>query len=239
MLKIRFENPVTNNQNEIVWHNLKQADNNLDLNIFCAASYAWLKINPDKSFQDLEFELRKRDFNTHLIAKKPHLNKDFKIVMQNKYKCEKFLYECIYSCRPKKYAIKELLETWNSYDENFQNLASTGTICPDEIEVNPDNINDGGVTKYYNDETMNNLKLIMDMKKMVYIDKLNVDDIIEATIYSIKEKYGEEPTHSLYGMTNSGGPIIVFTIDNKIVADIGYTIGYNTQGNKIINIIKL
>ena len=69
MYRIILTDPSTNESpNDILFHNMASADKNYDLNVFIGASNAYFKQNPSKNFQDLEKELRKRDFNTHIIA---------------------------------------------------------------------------------------------------------------------------------------------------------------------------
>jgi hypothetical protein len=233
--------PITDDVNEIVWHNLKQSDENYNLQVFIAASTAWLKLNPTKSYQDLEKELRDRDFNTHLIAKKSILKENYLIIICNDYKCENFEYECIFSCRPKQSALNELLATWKSYDENFEKLAYTGNVCIDNN--NPLNINDRNKTIILNDQMKNLFQLIENNKKMVLFKDITVEEILNDLINDIKDKYGKDPEHKLFGMTSNGGPIMVLTVDNSIVSDVAYTIEYtkfeNNECQKVIKLINL
>ena len=76
---------------DVIWDNLKETDKNLDLNLFAHCCGAWLKFYPKKTFQDLEKELRKRCFNTHLIAGSE--------IHPNMKLSEGCKYVVIYSCR--------------------------------------------------------------------------------------------------------------------------------------------
>lgn len=109
---------------QVAWHNIRQADQRLDLHSFCASALGWLCANPHKSFLDLETELRQRNLNTHLIAANPA--KGSKLRMINDYKAD-IKWECIFSCRPPPFAALEVLAHSRSVGENREKLAYAGS----------------------------------------------------------------------------------------------------------------
>lgn len=134
-MEIKVIEPSNPNPFDICWNNLKEADTNYCLEIFCAAAEGWSKLNPTKNYQDFEKELRDKNFNTYLIAGKPKIYPGLKLLnLQNNQICQ---YECIYSCRPKSFALQELLEHWPTYKENFNNLSNSGRFVADHINNIP------------------------------------------------------------------------------------------------------
>lgn len=70
MNKIEYDDVKdSDDPTEIAFHNMLEADKILSLQLFIGGEMGYLRANPTKTFQDLELELRKRNFNTHLIAK--------------------------------------------------------------------------------------------------------------------------------------------------------------------------
>ena len=85
--------------------------------------------------------------------------------------------------------------------------------------------------------------------KLKYMDKIEmyknnittfiITNKLENIINDIKNIFGKEPEENLIGMNYDGSPIFAFTIYNKIVSDIGFSITHDKYGNKIINLINL
>lgn len=118
----------------ICWHNLSISDEVMCLEMFISAALSWVKLNPELNYSHLEQQLREKNLNTHLIAKNFIENGD--VVLKygdTENKCE---YECIFSCRPKEVAIRELLEYSESYDINLNKLAKAGSICCKNKNIN-------------------------------------------------------------------------------------------------------
>jgi hypothetical protein len=126
MNSIHFEDPSSSDDEEsILWHNMKICDDIHNLRLFISCSMGWVRLNPEKNMQDLESELRKRNFNTHLYAKEIPRNSQYTLKLNSK-NCD---YECIFSCRPAKLALEEVLKFHDTYDTNFEKLANSGFIC--------------------------------------------------------------------------------------------------------------
>ena len=123
-------------EEDICLSNMKFADKHLNLRLMHSSCLAWLKLHPDKNYQDLEMLFRKHDLNTHMIAvcpkKNPNMKLKFPAATTNKIICK---YEGIFCCRPKEYAIQELLLHSSSYDENFEKLKVAGmfVFCGNDI----------------------------------------------------------------------------------------------------------
>lgn len=119
--------------NEVAWANMKVADQTLNLEWFIGATMGWFRANRDRkpNYQQLETELRKRDFETHLIAAKPKLTGGSVKIPYSASEAH-MDFECITSCRPRKYALEELLESASSYEENWARLLFAGSVMQDE-----------------------------------------------------------------------------------------------------------
>lgn len=233
-LDINYSNPLeTDTHDEIIWHNLEQADKYHHLLTFIYAVNAWIKEYKDKDYYDLEIELRKRDFHTHLIAKEPkNLRPDMKLGIFGRNNKE-YKYECIFSCREKEAALKELLESSNSYEENLEKLKISGSIILDDT-LNQDLGNDSYIP---NKHEKTNGELIEECKKKIYFREISADEIITQIFNKCKEQYGKGPETVVYGM-DKDGPVYGFIINNKLVSNVGYKIIYN-NGDRNAEIVKL
>jgi hypothetical protein len=212
------------NPEETVWHNLKTADEILNLPYFCASAMAWIKINPTKNYKDLEIELRKKQYNTHLIAKGNKIPNSF-IFLRKDDDHSKYKYACIFSCRSPPKALNELLETWQSYEDNLNALEFAG-----QVVLNDDNNKIPGEIKV-NDtmRAVQNNELLLKYKKVT----------IEEEIENINKIYGKNPEFCIYAMGKNGEPIFVLCIDKKIVAPFGILIGHDHVGRQYTQIINL
>jgi hypothetical protein len=115
---------------EICWHNMKQCDDAKHLTFFSASTQAWFKLNPTMSYQDLETELRKREFDTHIIAapNNGHVKYDLGRYYDPNAKNINYTHYPIISCRPKEHALKELANYHPSYEHNYRKLDKVGDI---------------------------------------------------------------------------------------------------------------
>ena len=136
MYSIRLLDPEPNESPEdICWHNMNIADVSHDIKIFIFTIKSWFKLNPGKNYQDLEIELRKRNFNTDLIASKRNITIDSKIKLPNKQVIIYDGYECIIACLAREKAEQELLTYWPSYDNNFLKLPFAGELVTDSDNI--------------------------------------------------------------------------------------------------------
>lgn len=233
MNSISYVDPTTETIDEIIWHNLKQADSILNLNLFIASSMAWLENNPTKNFQDLESELRKHNLNTHLYAKEFVAKDEFILTAPNKLFEPK--YECIYSCRPPKYALEEIMQYWKSYEENFEKLALAGMISVKSV----DDISDKKDFVKYSDTQQSYYELITKCKKLIIITKMTTREYIEKICADIKNKTGKLPANKVIGMMPNGSPMFGMFIDDQIVSNIGFFVKYDSNGEQVLTLIDL
>lgn len=238
MNSISYTDPTTETIDEIIWHNLKQADSILNLNLFIASSMAWIKNNPIKNFQDLESELRKHELNTHLYAKEFKPSDNLKLVAPNKLFEPK--YECIYSCRPPKYALEEIMQYWKSYEENFEKLALAGMIAVESVDdLQHDTQHDEKDFVKYSTTQQSSYNLITECKKLINITKMTANEYIEKMYVDIKEKTGKTPANRVVGMASNGSPVFGIFVDNQIVSNIGFSVKYDSSGEPVLTIVSL
>jgi hypothetical protein len=249
MFKITFEKvPESMTTDDVVLHNLRESDKYLHLQMFIISAQAWFSNNKGKSFQELEKYLRDNNFNTHLIAKEPTTNKVsnannyYLMSPDTKKEDETLKYECIYSCRPKEYALKELKEHSASYEENFKKLKVSGqlgirddkTIDEDFKEIDEKT---SQTTKKLSEKEKTHVDFVTECKKLIKIEESTSEDILQKVLTQIKERFGKEPNTALVSMGK--GPIFGFTINNKIVSNVGFTIYHNETGKKVTEVVEL
>lgn len=235
MNSITYVDPTTESIEEIIWHNLLQADSILNLNLFIASSAAWIKNNPTKNYQDLERELRKRHFNTHLFAKKFEVSNKFTLNAPNDLFEPK--YECIYSCRPPKYALSEIMQYWNSYEENFDKLALAGVVSVKSVSDMKQKNSETFVE--FSEKQQSDYELVTNCKKLIKITKIQPREYIEQIYKKIQDTLGKPPTNAIVGMTPNGGPIFGFVIDNEIVSNVGFSTEYDSGGNMVFDVVDI
>lgn len=227
-------NPVdkTDTPDDIAFHNMKVADDTLNLELFIAGSFGWIKCNPDKSFQDLEKELRKRNFNTHLIALQPRLKNDMCTLGFPSRPDDKTVYdyECIFSCRLKEDAMQELLSI-SSYEENFEKLKRAACVIAKSVEILEGNDD----IKILKDDEKTIMEKISDNEIKCYYKYETADQVIAKIMFKARNEYKKQPHLSVYEFTQSG-PIYVVTIDKKIVSNIGILHDNNSKEPKLVYI---
>src|SRR5437868_10173808 len=97
MLKTELLSPLgIETKLDICWHNLLMADKFHNIKYFTISVISWFKLNRNKNYQDLEKELRRRDFNTLLIAKDFVQNDRFGLELNCHYDYI-YIYECVRS----------------------------------------------------------------------------------------------------------------------------------------------
>lgn len=213
-----FYDPVDKSENkqELVWHNLRQADQFYKLDVFVGASMAWFKENPTKNYHDLEKVLRVHELNTHLYAKNIKLQDNQELKFQNSKEPSK--YQCIFSCKPKHQAIQEVLQNTISYEDNLEKLKEAGVICLKNKE-DVKNIEDAIELK---DEEKNKMEQLKNLEVKIRVEEITAVDIIEDISNQIEKKYKQDPDVMVVGQTDKGDPMFAFTIKNKLVSDIGF-----------------
>ena len=220
---------------EICWHNISVSDKYHDLNFFIMSSMAWLKLNPDKNFADLETELRNRKLDTHLLASKPNLGPNTKLGLHNKSDVDReYEYECMFSCRPLNLAVEELLQHWSSYEDNFDHLSKAGIIMVD----NADKLEKEPNIKIFNDTEKDINALIENNKKKLDITIISPEQIMNDLISECVKNFGKPPDKRLIGLTHNNCPIIGLFMEESIISDIGFSIEMS-NGHSIPKIVRL
>lgn len=198
MNKIVIENiydSTNQDYTEIAFHNMKIAENIMDLTLFIGAQMGFFMANPEKNFQDLEKELRERGFFTHIIAKLPSKYfTNYKLSLKGN-NTKEIIYQGVTSLRHPPHATNELLETWKSYEENFNALKYTGFLIIDneKNQINESMIDEN--FEMFDNSDSNELS----MKNIIY--KLSNNKI---KLQIVPVRIGEdvyETLHNLYDNT--------------------------------------
>lgn len=213
-----FYDPIgpKEDKQELLWHNLKQADKFYKLDVFIGASMAWFKQNPTKNYSDLEKALRVHELNTHLYAKKVKLQPNQELRFQNSEKPCK--YQCIFSCKPKHQAIEEVLKNTLSYEDNLEKLKEAGVICLKDEE----NVKEVENAVELNDNEKSRMEQLKNLEVKIRVEEITAVDIIEDINNQIEKRYNREADVMVIGQTDKGDPMFAFTIENKLVSDVGF-----------------
>lgn len=163
---------------EVAWHNLREADKALDIKMVGNAIIGYMHAHGGATYQDLEAELRKREFSTYLIAKQPSVaireNGPVSLAVvrgpekTHPYVDEDLHLELFLSVRPRPHALNDLLEEWSSYEENFKGLRFAGCmVLRNETEIKKELPNLKMFTK---DERADLSKLVMNKARVRYVE---------------------------------------------------------------------
>lgn len=216
--------PETMTKIAVAEHNLKQADKTLNLEHFIAAATGWLSTQQDKNYQDLEQYLRANNFDTHIFPRETKLPEHARLMMQ-KNECR---YEGVFSCRPKEYALKEILSYWPSYDVSYDNLKYAGMIVT--TNTNPD-LSTHGFPKQDLIPIKN--KNIMDEitknETLIEVTKISEQTFINNLRDSIIKRFKKTPATQIMGILDDGSPVFTYTIDGHVVTDTAFAIGKDKQ----------
>ncbi len=230
MYQYKYEDVDMNaDPTDVALHNMKIADKSLNLTFFVSGAQGWMRANKNKSFNDLEKELRKRSFNTHLFAKQVKLAKGSKIFIPERTEDKtEYKYECIFSCRPKREALSEVLHHWKTYDENLEALKYAGYVVIENI----DTLRDRPDVQKIDDTEIQNLQGVCENKKRIISEYKTAEKVISEINVTIREKYGVDPLYKPLG-TSQDGPIYVAVVGKQIVSDIGYVKKHVSGGTKL------
>lgn len=222
------------NEESICLYNLKMADKHHNLSSFVSASMGWFKLNPTKNYQDLELFFRKNNFDSHLYAIKPRVPDS--ILGINGKTNNKYIYECIFSCRPKKYALKEVLEYWPNYKENLHQLKFAGSIILNE--KGEEKIKEIPNTGKIDDMQIDTYNLIsLNLKKIIF-ENLSINEYLENLNTSCVNKFGKNLVKKVVATNKYGGNIYGLYVDDKLISDIGLSVRI-VNSNEIVDLIKI
>lgn len=233
MQTTEFVDPLpTETKEDVCWHNLRIADDNHDLKLFIFAAMGWFKLHPTGSYQDLERELRTKSFQTHLIASHKRLA-NTKLYLPNLETKTEAKYECIYSCRPSPYALRELLTHWPTHEENFVRLKEAGVIVSDNSSTDS-----SSEIKKLSSSEMSVSELISNNLKKIVVQKITTEEFMAELEEKCMAAFQRNPEPKLIAMGPDGSPILGFFIDDKLLSDIGITIGF-VGDEKVTNLVDL
>lgn len=206
---------------DIIWNNLKIADETHNLKFFCLASMGWLILHQDKNYYDLENELRERNFATYLIAKEFEEESDYCLglpLFHSMREMNNFKYECLFSCRPPPYAMQELLEHSDSYEENLEKLKISGSIFSrKETPTKPPHPQEDAIQYFTENEIDEGEAIQLGLKKLVkreYTDSQYFLKVKE----DITNHFGKEPQLRILGFTRSKNyPLLAFVVGGQVI----------------------
>ena len=147
-----------------------------------------------------------------------------------------YKYECVVSCRPKKFALEELLKQWPTYEDNFENLKFAGNIIVKDMKEPIKEDENNKITMFDVDDP---LQLVAVNKKKVRIVHVGAEEVIKNIYVDTKRIYGVEPQTVLYGMMRSGGPIMAFVVGSKIISQYGFCIEYDAAAKSVTRLVDL
>lgn len=239
MFKVSYQKVTDEDPEEVVWNNLKKADHMLNQKFMLMTIVGWFRLHPDKNYQDLELEFRKRDMDTHIIARKINLKPGVRLSILGKHDKNKYKYEGMMSCRPKEYAMKEVLSYYDTYEDNFDRLPKTGILM-----TNNENIDLlRGITEEdiesADQDPIDKSGLLQYNKVLINYEDMTVDEFLKEETERIMNKYGIEPTKTIVGINGMGLPIYGFVLGEAIVSSYGYCSFAVKDGRMIKTIICL
>lgn len=221
MHKFHFDPVVDDDPKELIWHNIEQADKYYKTDIFIGASMAWFKENPGKNYYDFEIILRNRKLNTHLYAKKHILENNQELKFHNSD--QECLYKCIFCCKPKELALQEVIKECNSYEDNLENLKKTGVLCLKNIEK---------IEKIQelNNEEKGRMEKLKNLEVKIRVVEISAENIIDDISKEIEKQFNKEPDIMIVGQLPDNIPIYAFTLENRLISDIGFSVKQTPNG---------
>lgn len=223
------------NEDELFWHNFKIADSEHALSLFISIALGWFQKHPERSYQDLEKLLREKDFDTYLIAIKPNLFATGKLATLQEGDTYNPVYECIYSCRPKPNALKELLTHSKTYEENFEKLAISGRVIVEEISK----LEQEKDVKMFNNEEQNVSDKLRNCEIKLGVKRIPATEYFSQLVDDYAEQYNKPIKTPIIAMNSKGGPICGIVIENMLVSPIGLSVYYDKDGQKVAEIVKI
>ena len=128
MLKVDGNEP-TKSGIELAEHNIENLCKTKNYAATSQACLAWLKLNKDSTFYDLEKLARDKKLDLYFIASNK-IDNGTRISLPNHIDDDILKYKCILSCSSKEDALKQIHEESKSYLENAKKLKETGFLIP-------------------------------------------------------------------------------------------------------------
>nr|QBK85822.1 MAG: hypothetical protein LCMAC101_04170 [Marseillevirus LCMAC101] len=242
MYQFQFEGPKPAEiEDEIVMHNLKEADKAHNLKYFMMSATGWFQLLQNKNANHYDFELflRKNNFDTHLFAYERQLPDGMYLIYPNTKKEDeinkKIKYECFYSCRPPPHASKEVLSNWKSHENNLNALRISGMVVVDDMTNFKQSDNDVALT----DKELDKSGLLSKNKIKLFATFVQSEIVIFQIVESIKREQSVDPDHRLIAMNYDGSPIIGLFVGDTLMSETGYMVSHDQNGHNFMSIVKL
>ena len=233
---------------EIAWNNIRVGAKHQNVGIVSTACMGWLRANPENRLADLENRLREEDVPVHLIANPKYMRETngqkfgLRRIFTDSEQPES---ELLYSCRPDKYALRELKSHWDSYEKNLEALDRSGILCVREGDVSTEElppqletteeIRKKALSFVKNDDHINALGHNYCRVKVEPISQKSLEDRLEADITRAKGVTGKEPECRTIGMTSDGEGIMAYVAGNQPVSNLGRLVGSDKSKVILIN----
>jgi len=242
MYTLRFVDPEENESEiDICLNNLRKADRYRNLNYFSCAAISWLILNPNKNLQDLEVFLRQNNFDTHTIAANSnHIDSPPKMFLSiTGLKDDKLIYTCVFSCRDKISAMKELKTHSKTYEENFEKLALTGIMFSgEEIDQIKEKLKFNERFKSVDAESSIIQSIKYNKKKIITV-LLTAEEYFDYLCKLCVEKTGKMPETKLESVNEQGCTIIRLMFNGNPLAPFDFSIKYTKDDIIIMEIIPI
>lgn len=138
-------------------------------------------------------------------------------------------YECIYSCRPEKYALIEIKQDWKSYEENFDMLRYAGTLVTKDKDLKSyTDVNPSQKSILFDESELTVYNLILTNKKKLFYKRIPHDQHLHNTITNFKKIHDKEPETRIVGMLITGNPVI--TLMHNGMKLLPYTFSSTSEG---------
>lgn len=128
-------------------------------------------------------------------------------------------------------------------NENLEKLEVSGLMTHPSIfsEGNKEKLEKFGDIKPLDKlDSKNKMTLLCNGHIKLNIENKQIDEILDEDMKKAKEKYPEaEVTNTMVGMGPSGGPILGFFINDKLISQIGVTIFFDKTGKQVMEYVLL
>ena len=216
---------------EVAWKNIQEGASIYHLGFVSSACMGWLRANPEQCVQDLERKLREENIPVHLLAspKYSKTHEDKELILRPYQKgSEEPKYALVYSCRPEKDALNEILEHWESYDENFKHLSQAGALSIKDGDISghflsetSDKITSKGLEAVKEGSHLNAISYNCVVLECKPLDQKDLMEDLNRDIVRAKEFFQKEPEPSVIGTAPDGSPVTAFILDKKLVSTLG------------------
>jgi hypothetical protein len=219
MQRLRISTPQDSESPEsVATHNMREADRQFNLPIMIAAAQGWLSLDKYRTYRDLELFLREQNMETHIIATKPELN-NVRIQFQGQDR----KWSCIFSCRPRGLALKEVLTHASSYKENLNRLDDTGcpVIVKDELLTAED---EQKISRFTKDQ-MDLTELLTQNAVKINIVFISVDEHLA----ELKTEHKHVQEVMIAQNKGTGVKIFAFMDNDELLSMTGYIVTQDPQ----------